>query len=476
VDREALSVTEDPRYRVIFWSTAVLLGMICLPVGLEGAPFADDFNNCLAPQQQGLGGFLAESWDRLGLIRSARFVEILITTGVCQTLPFGVAIALSFALYVGVGLALRGLLRDLGIPVLWAEIGGALWLLQPLGTEVALWPAGLHVPMGLLLTLLALRAWRRGRWILGAVAALAACLSVEQVILALPLAALLVAPTENRRTALLTTGVIVGLVAVAFAVFPGNDPRLQAGVAERLRGVFTDPSFYAAYPAVGLGLHSIPLALKWALPWAAVVVGVGAATGYRVLGPRLRSETTRAARWGRDLALLAGLLILLNVPVILNVPRQGSPRVFAPTWLALAAGSAIFGARIRVRSGRALGALIGSVATGLLLSIALSVSVRTDSGDFVRWSSGRIAESTNDSDVVGLCGVRRTVVTTAPRGAFAVHDFIYDWAAQDAVRYYTDRIVTFRLGGELLGSSCPSPAEVDVHLEFDRLVTSWSTR
>jgi hypothetical protein len=75
-----------------------------------------------------------------------------------------------------------------------------------------------------------------------------------------------------------------------------------------------------------------------------------------------------------------------------------------------------------------------------------------------------------------LCGVRRTVVTTAPRGAFAVHDFIYDWAAQDAVRYYTDRRVTFRLGGELLGSSCPSPAETDVQLEFDRLVRAWSAR
>jgi hypothetical protein len=466
----------DERYRLIFWSTAVLLGLVCLPVVLEGAPFADDFNNCLAPQQQGLGGFLAESWDRLGLIRSARFVEILITTGVCRTLPFGVAVALSFALYVGVGLALRGLLHDLGTPDLWTELGGALWLLQPLGTEIALWPAGLHVPMGLLLTLLALRAWRRGRWILGAVAALAACLSVEQVILALPLAALLVTPTEDRRSALLTTGVIVGLIAVAFAAFPGNDPRLQAGVAERLRGVFTDPGFYLAYPAVGLGLHSVPLALRWALPWTAVVVGVGAVAGYRMLGPRIRSETARASRWGRDLALFAGLLILLNVPVVLNVPRQGSPRVFAPTWLALAAGAAIFGARIRVRSGRALGAVAGAIAVGLLLSIALSVSVRADSGDFVRWASGRIAESTNDGDVVGLCGVRRTVVTTAPRGAFAVHDFIYDWAAQDAVRYYTDHTLTFRLGGELVGSSCPSPAEVDARLEFDRLVRAWSSR
>lgn len=470
-------MTQDgPRYGAIFWGAAVAVGAVCLPVVLAGAPLADDFNNCLAPQQQGLGGFLSESWDRLGLIRSARFVEILVTTGVCRAMPFGTAIALTFGLYVGVGLALRGLLRDLGVGSPWPEVGGALWLLQPLGTEVALWPAVLHVPMGLLLALLALRAWRRRRWTLGAVAAVAACLSVEQVILALPLAAWFVVPAEDRRTALLVQGATVGVVAASFALFTGNDPRLQAGIAERLRTLFTDPGFYVGYPAVGLGLHSIPLALAWAFPWAALAVAAGAAAGHRVLGPALRSEASKAARWGHDLALFAGLLILLNIPVILNVPRQGSPRVFAPTWLALAAGVAVCGARLPVRSGKVVGAVAGAVAACLLLSIVLSVSVRTDTGGFVRWASEQIAEDTDDGDLVAVCGVRRTVVTPAPRGAFAVHDFIYDWAAQDAVRYYTERPVTFRLGGELLDSSCPSPNEVDLHLDFDRLISTWTAR
>lgn len=469
-------MNEGRRYSAIFWGVAVAVGVVCLPVILSGAPLADDFNNCLAPQQQGLGRFFAESWDRLGLIRSARFVEILVTTGVCRALPFGAAIALTFGLYVGVGLALRGLLGDLGVSSPWPELGGALWLLQPLGTEVALWPAALHVPMGLLLALVALRACRRRRWSLGAVAAVAACLSVEQVILALPLAAWLVVPAEDRRTALLVQGAVVGVLAASFVLLSGNDPRLQAGIAERLRMLLTDPGFYVGYPAVGLGLHSMPLALAWAFPWTVPAVAAGAAVGYRVLGMGLGSGASQAVRWGRDLALFAGLLILLNIPVILNVPRQGSPRVFAPTWLALAVGAAICGARIRFRSDRALGAVAGAVAACLLLSIDLSVSVRTDSGSFVRWASERIAEDTNDGDLVAVCGVHRTVVTPAPRGAFAVHDFIYDWAAQDAVRYYTERRVTFRLGGELLDSSCPSPNEVELHLDFDRLVSTWTTR
>jgi hypothetical protein len=467
---------EDRRYGAIFWGVVVVVGAVCLPVVLAGAPLADDFNNCLAPQQQGLGGFLAESWDRLGLIRSARFVEILVTTGVCRALPFGAAIALTFGFYVGVGFALRGLLRDLGVLPPWPELGGALWLLQPLGTEVALWPAGLHVPMGLLLALLALRAWRRRRWSLGTVAAVAACLSVEQVILALPLAAWLVVPAEDRRTALPVQGAIVAGVAASFMLFPGNDPRLQVGIAERLRTLFTDPGFYVGYPAVGLGLHSIPLALAWALPWTVPALAAGAATGYRVLGAGLRSRTFAAVRSGRYLALFVGLLILLNIPVILNVPRQGSPRVFAPTWLALAAGAAFCSARLRVRSAGAFGAVAGAVAACLLLSIALSVSVRVDSGSFVGWASEQIAEDTDDGDLVAMCGVRRTVVTSAPRGAFAVHDFIYDWAAQDAVRYYTERRITFRLGGELLDSPCPSRDEVALRLEFDRLVSTWRAR
>jgi hypothetical protein len=110
----------------------------------------------------------------------------------------------------------------------------------------------------------------------------------------------------------------------------------------------------------------------------------------------------------------------------------------------------------------------------MLLSIAFSVSVRMDSASFVELTAETIAVRTDDGNVVGVCGVRRTVVEPAPRGAFAVHDFIYDWAAQDAVRYYTGRRVTFRLGGGTLGSPCLDDEAVDVGFDFNRLVSDWA--
>jgi hypothetical protein len=457
----------------IFWGVAAAVTAICAAVVVEGAPLADDFNNCLAPQEQGLGGFAAESWDRLGLIRAARFVEIFLTTGICQGLPFGLAIAVSFAVFLAVGIALRALLRELGVAYPWPDIGGALWLLQPLGTEISLWPAALHVPLGLLSALLALLAWRRNRWPLGTVAAAVACLSVEQVVLALPLAAwLVVVPAERRKALTIAVG-LAAVAAVSFLIFPGNDPRLEAGLGERLRALGSDPGFYVAYPAVGLGLHSIPLAFAWAIPWSVVAISVGGVAGHRLLGPLLRHRSPADGRWVPGLLAFASLVVLINIPVILNVPHQGSPRVFAPSWLALAAAIAFAGAKVRV-NGYLLGTMIGALAAAMLLSIALSVSVRLDSARFVRWASGTIAARTDDGDVVAVCRVTRTVIVPAPRGAFAVHDFLYDWAAQDAVRYYTGRRITFRLGGEILGSRCPSPDTVDESFGFDRLLSAWA--
>lgn len=459
----------------IFWGVAAAVTAVCAAVVIEGAPLADDFNNCLAPQQQGLGGFFAESWDRLGLVRVARFVEILLTTGVCRGLPFGVAIAASLTLFVAVGLALRALLRDLGVADPWPHIGGALWLLQPLGTEISLWPAALHVPLGLLSAVLALLAWRRGRWLLGTVTAAVAFLSVEQVVLALPLALWLVAfPAERRRALFLAAGVVV-VAGVAFVAFPGNDPRLQAGIGQRLQALVSDPGFYVGYPAVGLGFHSIPLAVAWAFPWSVAALTAGAAIGHRVLGPLLRHRAEGDLQWGRGLIAFASLVVLLNIPVLLNVPHQGSPRVFAPTWLVLAGGAAVAGARVRINP-FLLGTMIGALSAAMLLSIALSVAVRLDSARFVRWASETIAARTDDGNVVAVCRVRRTVVEPAPRGAFAVHDFLYDWAAQDAVLYYEGRRITFRLGGEVLGTPCPARDTVDVRFEFDRLASAWAAR
>ena len=179
---------------VVLLIVAALFVAVSLPVVLRGAPLADDFVNCLEPQREGLASTLGASLERLGALRKAHLLEIVLTTETCQHLPFGFAIAVPLALTLAVAMLLRGLLRDLGTPGPWPEVAGALWLLQPLGTEAALWPAALHVPLGLALALGSLLLFRRGRTVSATVAAAAALLSVEQLILALPLAAWLVTP------------------------------------------------------------------------------------------------------------------------------------------------------------------------------------------------------------------------------------------------------------------------------------------
>ena len=187
--------------RGVFVFAVLAFVAVAVPLVWRGAPLADDFNNCVAPTELGLGGFLAESWRQLGAIRPARFLEILVTGPICASLPFGAAIVVSLLSTLAVAWMARGLLRDLDTPAPWADVGGALWLLQPLGSEAGLWPAALHVPVGLLLALAAVRLYRRGRYGWGAVANLGAALSVEQVIFPLPLAAWLFSPDRHRGKA-----------------------------------------------------------------------------------------------------------------------------------------------------------------------------------------------------------------------------------------------------------------------------------
>src|SRR4030095_751050 len=96
---------------------------IAVPLVIRGAPLADDFNNCVGPRELGFGGFIVWSWQRLGAIRPTRFLEILVTASICGSLPFGVAIMVSLIATLAVAFQVRGLLRDLSIPDLWADLG-----------------------------------------------------------------------------------------------------------------------------------------------------------------------------------------------------------------------------------------------------------------------------------------------------------------------------------------------------------------
>lgn len=459
--------------RAALAAAALALISVAAPVIWRGAPLADDFNNCLAPLEQGVGGFLAESWNRLGVIRSARFVEILLTTGVCRALPFGVAIAVPLAFTLAIALLVRGLLRDVGTPKPWPDVGGTLWLLQPLGTEAALWPAALHVPLGITFALVALRAHFRGRHGWAAAAAIGAAMSVEQTILSLPFAAHLLTPPPYRRRAVATSITVAAVMLVTFALSPGADPRLQAGAVERLAALFTERLFYVGFPAVGLGLHSMPLAIQWALPWSILVLGSGALIG--VLAARQFPPGGGLSRHElvRGLIAVAILLALVNAPVLLTVPRQGSPRIFAPTYLVLIIATALVAPRVRWRQPLLVGGAAGLYVAGAILSLAFSVAVRLATADFNERAAHLIADRVRDGAQVAVCGVRRTVVEPAPRGSFSIHEWVYEWGARRAVVYYTGRWVTFHLAGELWDRRpCPDGASVDALISFDELLAA----
>ena len=177
-----------------------------------------------------------------------------------------------------------------------------------------------------------------------------------------------------------------------------------------------------------------------------------------------RDSGARCSRWSLSSSLA-------NVVVVLAVPQQGSPRVFTPTWLVLAMAAAA-GWRPRSAGGvpTCLARLRGLFAAGAVLSLAFSVSVRLHSADFTERAASVMAARVREGGSVAVCGVRRTVVEPAPRGAFAVHDFIYEWAAERALGTTPDATSPSQLAGELWNRPCPSVPPVDAVIGFDELL------
>jgi hypothetical protein len=452
---------------------ALLFVGVVTPVMLQGSPLADDYHTCLRPVEDGsYGPFLSDSWRELGAVRPARFLEIATIAGLCQRVPFGLVILVPLVLKLAVALVLRGLLRDLRLPAPWPEVGAALWLLEPLGTEAALWPSALHIHLGLALALGALRLYRRGRLGWAALVTLGACLCVEQVIFAFPLAVWLVTPRQHRRSAVTVAAVVVVAVLAVYATWPGADFRTAVPLTRRLGAFFAQPGWYVIFPAAGLGLHSGLNALLWAFPFSVAVLAVGVAVGARA-GPALlasssgpRLERGPVLRWGLG---VAGLLLLVNLPLIITLPRGYTPRTFTPSWLVLVVVAAVALSRVRWRRPRLAGAAAGAFAAVALLSLALSVWVRVETVEFTRASSRWLAERVPEGGSVEVCDVPRNAVRPAPVGAFALHELHWEWATQDATRYYTGRSITVRRTGQFWPGPCPSTPRADLTVSFDEL-------
>jgi hypothetical protein len=125
--------------------------------------------------------------------------------------------------------------------------------------------------------------------------------------------------------------------------------------------------------------------------------------------------------------------------------------------------------RLHWRRPRLAGAAAGAFVAFALLSLALSVWVRVETVDFTRSSSRWLAARVPEGGTVEVCEVPRNAVPRAPVGAFALHEFHWDWAAQDATRYYTGRDLTVRRSGRYWPGPCPSAPRADLTVTFAEL-------
>jgi len=233
----------------------LLFAVVTVPVIVNGAPLHDDFGRCVDPRK---ADYWQDHWEAQGLFRPATTIEIVVTNGVCGTVPFGLVILIPWLVTIGVAFLTRSFLRELGVPSPWSEIGAGLWLLAPLGTETALWPATLHVTLGLGLALMALMSFHKGNVLLGAALGLGSYLSVEQAILALPLAAFMVSPRDKRIRAWTSSVVLSIGVLLVYSQWGGTTFGLAASLPQRIENVFRDVEEYAIMPAIGLGFSPSP--------------------------------------------------------------------------------------------------------------------------------------------------------------------------------------------------------------------------
>jgi hypothetical protein len=452
---------------------AGLLLLIVTPVVIKGSLLADEYLICMRPiHDGGYGPYVHAIWQDTGVVRPARFLELLLISKTCTSVPYGLAILVPLALKFIVAALLYGLLRDLRVPSPWPEVGASLWLLEPLGTEAALWPAALHVNLGLALALVALLLFRRERVGWAIVATLGACLSLEQAIFALPLAIWLVSPRDRRRRNVIVGTSIVAIVLVAYAIWPGGNPRTAVSLGERLFSVSKDPSWYVIFPAVGLGLQSGLFGFLWALPVSILVV-LAAAVGGAMLMPRLlsvhRAPLLRPRSITRGAVVGVALVLLVNVPLIATPERGHSARTFTPTWLVLAAVTALAGARWPWKHPRLLGALAGTFAGFAVLSLSLSVAARVHTTEFDQAAARWIAERTHNGDVVAVCDVKRRVFEPAPPGDY--HLAAINAESAEWIEYYTGRVVMIRRSGEEFGGPrCPNLEGANLIVRFPDLV------
>jgi hypothetical protein len=125
----------------------------------------------------------------------------------------------------------------------------------------------------------------------------------------------------------------------------------------------------------------------------------------------LRLRVLGGLEVGQNTLLRFYVLHIMVLPLVATVPRQGSPRTFAPVWLVLAAAFALWGRYIRWRP--AVRVAAGVFAAGAVASLVFSVSVRLASADLMENAALALAPRVPEGGVIAVCDVPRTVVDPA---------------------------------------------------------------
>ena len=157
---------------------------------------------------------------------------------------------------------------------------------------------------------------------------------------ALPLAVWLMTPPEHRRvSAFASTVSVVDRAAGRFRRVAGRRP----AVAPRARRTRDRSAARSGFPIPVRSRRAwAPVDPVWRsrgrFPVSVVALAAGGLLGFRLahghVRRRARERPIAAASCGRC-SPASALTAAINVPVVLNVPHQGSPRLFAPTWLVI---------------------------------------------------------------------------------------------------------------------------------------------
>ena len=84
--------------RALLLTTVIAVTLVALPVIVRGAPLADDYAACVDVARRGLVDHITWMFGFTGMVRPARYLEVVLIGSLCGRVHLGLVIAVPFAL------------------------------------------------------------------------------------------------------------------------------------------------------------------------------------------------------------------------------------------------------------------------------------------------------------------------------------------------------------------------------------------